>query len=378
MKKIIAVVLLTAFVFSFCIPCSALGLSAYSAVLIEADSGRVIFEKNASERLSMASTTKIMTALCAVENAQLDKRIAVDNSAVGVEGSSIYLKKGEHLTIRELVYGLMLNSGNDAAVAIACAVSGSVDKFAALMNSTAEKIGVENTHFMNPNGLDEEGHYTTAFDLARITAYAMKNDEFRKIVSTYETTIPYEGYSYNRRLRNHNRLLKLYDGCIGVKTGFTKKSGRCLVSAANRGGVTLIAVTLKAPDDWNDHMAMLNYGFERTKRVSVLKKGAYLKTIAVSGGTLQTVGAVLEEPIDICEISGAQNRVTLKYKLAKKLKAPVGYKQNAGTVEVYLNGVYLKSVNAVTDTVIKKDTRKTLKRSAGLIWSEFIGLRLPA
>lgn len=230
--------------------CFAVGVSAKSAVLIETSADRIVYRKNADEKLPMASTTKIMTAICAIENTDdLDRKITVADCAVGVEGSSIYLKHGEHLSVRELVYGLMLSSGNDAAVAIACAVSGDVQRFAALMNETAKKIGVQNTSFKNPNGLDEEGHYTTAYDLARIASYALKNDEFKKIVSTYTTTIPYEGYSYDRRLKNHNKLLKLYDGCIGIKTGFTKKSGRCLVSAAERDGAVLVAVTLNAPDD---------------------------------------------------------------------------------------------------------------------------------
>lgn len=357
---------------SYVSPCYALGVSAHSAVLIEASSGRILYEKNAHQKMSMASTTKIMTALCALENAKLDKLIEVHPSAIGVEGSSIYLKHGEHLTLRELVYGLMLSSGNDAAVAIAYAVSGSVEEFAKLMNETARKIGVKNTSFMNPNGLDEENHYTTSYDLATITSYALKNEEFKKIASTYEKTISHEGYDYDRKLRNHNKLLKMYDGCIGVKTGFTKKSGRCLVSAAERNGVTLVAVTLKAPDDWNDHIAMLNYGFERTKSETVLKKDEYLKTATVKDGEKSSVKIICNNDLNIANISGEKNEVTLKYNIKNNLKAPVAYRARVGTVSVYLDGRYIAEVDAVAETVVKKDNRKTLKRSFDLIFSEFI------
>lgn len=356
--------------------CRALGVSAYSAVLIEKESGRVLFAKNADQKLSMASTTKIMTALCAVESGNLDKKYQIHPKAVGVEGSSIYLKNGEHLTLRELVYGLMLSSGNDAAVAIAYAVSGSVEDFAGLMNKTAEKIGVKNSHFMNPNGLDEEGHYTTASDLAKISAYAMKNEEFKEIVSTYEKTIPHEGQTYNRHLRNHNKLLKMYDGCIGIKTGFTKKSGRCLVSAAEKNGVTLIAVTLKAPDDWNDHTNMLNYGFKKVKTKAVIKKDEYLKTASVKGGMKKEVRLLAKEEVNIPVIEGESDKITLKYKAKNPLAAPVGYRQSAGKVEVYLNGNFIAETECVTESVIKKDDRKTFKRSLGLVIMSFIQKRL--
>lgn len=375
MKKYISAVLMLLIIFLNVPICRAVSVSAVSAVVVDAFSGRVIFEKNANQKMSMASTTKIMTALCAIENSELDKVVKIHPSAVGVEGSSIYLKHGEHLTIRELVYGLMLSSGNDAAVAIAYAVSGSVEKFAELMNETARKIGVKNTSFKNPNGLDEENHYTTAYDLATITAYAVNNEEFKKIASTYEKTISYEGYSYNRHLRNHNKLLKMYKGCIGVKTGFTKKSGRCLVSAAERDGVTLVAVTLKAPDDWNDHMRMLDFGFQKTCSENILKKDEYLKTLSVKKGMSKTVKVVCAEDVNITKIDGMENNVTLKYNIKRNITAPVSYRQKVGTVGIYLNGKHICNVDALCESVVKKDNRKTLKRSASLIFSEFVRLR---
>lgn len=254
---------------------SAIDVSARSAVLIEAESGDVIFEKNANDRMSMASTTKIMTALVALEHGRLDKEVTVAEGACGVEGSSIYLTAGEVLTLEDLLYAVMLESANDAAAAVAYEIAGGIEPFADMMNETAAKIGLENTHFTNPHGLDHEEHYTTAADLARLTAYALKNEDFRTIVSTYKRQIPLRGDEGVRVLVNHNKLLRLSDDVIGVKTGFTKHSGRCLVSAAERDGVCVIAVTLNAPDDWNDHLTMLESGLAEYESYTLAEAGEF-------------------------------------------------------------------------------------------------------
>ena len=240
---------------------SSPSLSAQSAILMEAESGAVVYEKNAHTRLPMASTTKIMTALVALELATPDTVIPVDKRAVGTEGSSIYLCEGEELTLEELLYALMLESANDAAVAIAIGISRSEEVFVDAMNEKATSLGLSNTHFANPHGLDAEAHYTTAYELAVITQMALQNPLLKTIVSTRKTTIPHQNTDGGRLLVNHNKMLRLYDGCIGVKTGYTQKSGRCLVSAAERDGVTLIAVTIHSPDDWNDHSKLLDFGF---------------------------------------------------------------------------------------------------------------------
>lgn len=244
-------------------------LSAQSAVLLEADSGAVICEKNANTRLPMASTTKIMTALVALELSKPDAVICVDGRAVGTEGSSIYLCEGEELTLEELLYALMLESANDAAVAIAIGISGSEEAFVDEMNRKATSLGLSDTHFANPHGLDAEAHYTTANELAVITRAALQNSLFKTIVSTRKTTISHQETDGVRLLVNHNKMLRQYDGCIGVKTGYTQKSGRCLVSAAERNGVTVIAVTIDSPDDWNDHTKLLDYGFAHYRRVEL-------------------------------------------------------------------------------------------------------------
>ena len=236
-------------------------VSAKSAVLIDADSGELLCSKNPDERMSMASTTKIMTALVAIEMGELDSEVTISREAVGVEGSSIYLYEGERLTLENLLYATLLESANDAATAVAIHVGGSVEGFAEMMNQKAAELGLKDTHFTNPHGLDDSEHYTTARELAKVAAAAMKNDTFREIVATHKKTIPLNETEGVRLLINHNKLLKNYDGAIGIKTGYTKKSGRCLVSAAERDGLNLICVTLSAPDDWQDHKALLDYGF---------------------------------------------------------------------------------------------------------------------
>ena len=240
---------------------------AKSSALYNPNTNSFLHENNSSQRLPMASTTKIITALIAIETLDPDEIIRVPKEAVGVEGSSLYLKEDDELTVKDLVYSVLLQSANDAATALALCISGNIDDFAVQMTERAREIGALNTEFQNPHGLDDEEHYTTAHDLALIAAEALKNETFKKISSTYK-------YSFKigdetRTVVNHNKLLKMYDGCIGVKTGFTKKSGRCLVSAAERDGITLVAVTLNDPEDWADHKNMLEYGFSKLERINL-------------------------------------------------------------------------------------------------------------
>ena len=278
-------------------------VSAKAAFLMEAEDRLCLYEKNADTRLGEASTTKIMTALVVSEELPLDKVVAVPDEAVGVEGSSVYLSAGELLSVRELLLALLLESANDAAVALAVAAAGSVEAFAELMNRKAAELQLKNTHFTNPHGLYDEEHYTTARELALITAEALKVKELREIFATKSAAIPRgataetpEGEG-KRYLRNHNKMLSLYDGALGVKTGFTKKTGRCLVSAAERDGMTLICVTLGAPDDWNDHSSLLDHGFSSYARVTLYEKGEMRIPYALTGGSEQYVTATNSEPL---------------------------------------------------------------------------------
>ena len=271
------------------LPVALTGVSARGAVLMEAESGDVVFGQNQNARLPMASTTKIMTALVALDALPLSTVVTITEKAVGVEGSSIYLVEGERLTLEELLYALLLESANDAATAIAIAVAGSVEAFATLMNEKAATLGLKDTRFVNPHGLDDPHHYTTARELALVARAALDDPTFREICSTERKVIPLHGDEGVRVLINHNRLLASYEGCIGVKTGYTKKTGRCLVSAAERDGVTLIAVTLNAPDDWRDHTAMLDYGFGLYESVTLCEEGFFGAPLWVISGTQEYV-----------------------------------------------------------------------------------------
>lgn len=255
-----------------CLGLAAPQISAKAAALVDQASGRVLYVKNAWEPMAMASTTKVMTALVAIENAQPDQLVTIMPSCVGIEGSSIYLEAGEKHTVEALLYGLMLRSGNDAAEALALAVGGTREDFIGMMNQKAADLGLSNTAFLNPHGLPEKGggHYTTALELAKITCAAYEHALFREIVAAKSHTIPWGEREYGRAMRNKNKLLTLYAGGNGVKTGFTKAAGRCLVSGAEREGMQLVGVVLNCPDMWNASMAMLDHGFDTYDAVTVL------------------------------------------------------------------------------------------------------------
>lgn len=241
---------------------SAFSTTAQSAVVMERSSQRVLFEQNADAHLPMASTTKIVTALTVINHANLDDVVEIDPKAVGIEGSSVYLRAGEHLTVKELLYGLMLRSGNDCAVALALHVAGSVEAFAEMMNETARAAGCVDSHFVNPHGLHDDDHYTSARDLATLTCVALGNAEFQEIVATKSVRIPNEGMEYDRVLVNKNKLLKNFDDADGVKTGYTKKAGRCFVGSATRCGMQVVVVVLNCGPMFEETASMLSVAFD--------------------------------------------------------------------------------------------------------------------
>ncbi len=243
----------------------SVAVSAKSAILIDAATNEVLFSKNEHERRGIASTTKILTTLIALEYGEPQREFVATQEAVKVEGTSIGLKPGDTISIKALAYAMLLESGNDAANVTAFGISGSITGFSALMNFYAQKIGMQNSNFTNPSGLTAENHYSTAYDMALLTSVAIKNPIFRKIVSTKSAVIDFGVPEVSRTLSNHNRLLNECEGVFGVKTGYTRASGRCLVTACERNGVTLIAVTLNAYDDWNDHKKLYDYGFSLYK-----------------------------------------------------------------------------------------------------------------
>lgn len=328
-------------------------VSARSAVIYQPETNNFLYSKNADQRLPMASTTKIMTALVALEQADINELVAVDIAAIGIEGSSAYLREGDVLTMEELLYALLLQSANDAAVAIAYHVGGSVEGFSALMNERATALCLENTHFTNPHGLDNEEHYTTASELAIIAAEAMKNDTFRRIVSTYKRTFVNEDRV--RTYVNHNKLLRLYDGSIGIKTGFTRKSGRCLVGAAEKDGLSFITVTLDAPSDWNDHKKMLDHGFDTLEKIILATEFDHVYKIPVLDGYYDFVTIANPEGSEIITEKTTHD-VTESIKLVRYCIAPITRGDILGEIIYSLDGKEISRVPLVaTETVTKKE-----------------------
>ena len=279
-------VLLAAVLF---IPLPAVAISAQKAILIDATTGRVLFDKDAHSRSLIASTTKIMTALIICEQCNVLDRVRIPKEAVGIEGSSMYLREGEVLTVQELLYGMMLHSGNDAAVALAIYCGGTVEGFAELMNDKARMLAMTGSHFENPNGLDSPGHYSTAADLATLASYAMKNPVFAKTVSAKTVSVG------ARSLRNHNKLLWRLEGADGVKTGYTRAAGRILVSSVARDGRRLICVTINDADDWNDHIKLHENGFSDYTPCLLVKKGDCLGRVSVISGSESYVDVLAAE-----------------------------------------------------------------------------------
>jgi len=311
--------------------------NAKGAILLEADTNKILYSRNADAKLPMASTTKIMTAILAIENLDLDSVVTVDDRASGIQGSSMYLGKGEKISVRNLLYGLMLTSGNDAAVELSILVAGSPEKFAELMNKKAVEIGALNTNFVNPNGLPVANHYTTAYDLAIIASYAMKNETFRKVVSTEYMKIPWEGKAWDRVLKNKNKILWQYEGGNGIKTGYTDAAGRCLVSSAKRDGMQLICVVLNCPDMFNDSMKILDYGFNNYERLKVYSTGQELGEVKVNEGTSNLFKATASCDIIVTIKKSDEDKIKTSVSLPSEIVAPIKNGQKIGSVKITLN-----------------------------------------
>lgn len=328
MKRVLISALCAMFFFNQMPTAQAVGTSASSAILMEADSGRVLYEQNCHEQRLIASITKLMTALVALESGlDLKESFIVPQQAVGVEGSSIYLRPGEEITLEALLYGLMLKSGNDAALAIAIRCSGSVEQFVQAMNQKAQELGMKDSHFANPNGLNAQGHYSSAYDMALLARACLGNETLAGIAATKNITIG------QRSLTNHNKLLWRYEGCVGMKTGYTEKAGRTLVSAARRDGMTLIAVTLNDPDDWKDHTQLLDWGFGHYTPASAVQAGESFGRLPVSGALVPLVSAVAQEGFTYPVGEDEELDVRLEWHI-QRLTAPVEQGMELGTLQV--------------------------------------------
>ena len=331
-------------------------LSARAAALYQPDTGEFLYRKSSRLRLPMASTTKLMTALVVSSLASPSDTVTVTAESVGIEGSSAYLREGELLSVEELLYALLLQSANDAATALAIHISGSVEAFAALMNEEAERLSLSDTHFTNPHGLDDPDHYTTAEDLSFIAARVLQVPYLKNIVSTYKKT--FSNGNTRRTYINHNKLLLRYDGAVGMKTGYTKKCGRCLVGAAERDGLTFITVTLDAPSDWSDHARLFDYGFETLERVTLCDALEFAYDIPVVSGERELVRLKNTEGLSVILPKG-EHRIESTVSIHRYAVAPISKGTALGQVSFTVDGKVVGSVSLVAEESIPEIRKKS-------------------
>ena len=342
------------------LPCHVQAISAKSAVVMDAVTGRILYEKNSDAKSLIASTTKIMTALVVCEQCNVLDRVRIPKEAVGIEGSSMYLQAGEVLTVQELLYGMMLHSGNDAATALAIYCGGTQEGFVQLMNDKARALSMNNTCFGNPHGLDHPDNYSTASDMAILAAYAMNNPIFSKTVSTQQIRIG------NRYLRNHNKLLWRVEGADGIKTGYTRAAGRILVSSATRQGRRLIAVTISAPDDWNDHSALLEKNFTKYCVDSLIKKGDCIGYLPVAGSNQHQVPLLAAK--DFSYAVAANEEVEIYQQNTSFVYAPVVAGQDAGNAYILIDGTVVGKV-----PVVYGQTLEMISQEKKPFWERLFG-----
>ena len=353
MRKITVVLTAFAVVFLLCPPAEGVGVRAHSAVLMDAGSGRVLYAHDAHHPRLIASTTKLLTALVAAERAaDLDEVVTVKGEWLGSEGSSIYLKAGEEITLRGLLYGLLLQSGNDAAMSIACHIAGSEGDFVALMNQKAAALGMKNSSFANPSGLNDDNHYSTAYDLALLAQACLDNETVAEICATRAVTVG------TRTFVNHNKLLSRYEGCVGMKTGYTEKAGRTLVSAATRDGQTLICVTLNDGDDWNDHAKLLDYGFATFPRQVLCRAGEGYGWVAVKGSLIPAVAVQAQGELGY-PLTEAEEPV-LEIELPQSVPAPLAPGAQVGELRWRLDGEVIARMPLVSRSAARLDLRESL------------------
>lgn len=347
-----------------------LSVSAHSAVLYCVNNNRVLFGKNENEKMKMASTTKVMTTLLALEQANSYNREITFTNEMTAEGSSMYLKAGDKVTLKDLAAGMMMASGNDAANATAISISGSTEKFAVLMNNRAKQIGMTNTNFVTPSGLDDDNHYSTAYDMALLLSYALENEDFKKITASKNIQVEIKGNSARKvTYANHNRLLSLYEFCTGGKTGFTKSAGRCLVSVAEKDGLTFVAVTLNAPDDWNDHINMYEYGFKEYTAVTCDDTDREFE-IPLVGAEIETLKARAKNKATYVLKSSEKQQAEKSVYIPPFAYAPVKKGATVGKIVYTING----EKTAVVDIISLDDYKeKVVKKSFWTLIKEFFG-----
>jgi D-alanyl-D-alanine carboxypeptidase (penicillin-binding protein 5/6) len=344
-------------------------ITAKTAIVMDAATGKVLFSKNAEERMYPASTTKIMTLIIALERGNLDDIVTASANAANTEGSTLWLAAGEKEKLSDLLYGMMLVSGNDATVAVAEHIAGSVANYAKLMTEKAHAIGAVNTNFVNPNGLPDPNHYTTAHDLARIAAYGYTIPMFREIVSTKHHIMPWPGKGCDRDLYNENRMLWLYKGADGVKTGYTEAAGRVLVSGAERNGIQLITVVMDDEHMWEDSTALMNYGFSQIKPETVFKSGEIYKTIRVTNGKLDHIALVTAKELVLPLGKNDRNEFKTEADVPASVEAPLKKGQKVGTVRVYYKGKDVEDIDLLAGQAVERKSFFAALWSS--VWSVF-------
>lgn len=332
-----------------------INITAKSAIVMEAKTGKILYQKNAEEKKYPASTTKILTLITALENSKYDDVVTTSSNAANIEGSSLWLKQGEQLKMLDMLYGIMLVSGNDATVAVAEHIAGTVEGFAALMNKKAQEIGAVNSHFTNSSGLPDPQHVSTAHDLARIAAYGYNNNPiFSQIVSTKHKIIPWPGNEFDRSLYNENRMLWLYDGANGVKTGYTEAAGRCLVSGAKRDDMQLIAVVLDSDRMWDDSILLLDYAFSRIKPQKLFSKDDIMKSIKIVNGKADVLALSVGEDF----VAAVSNNDVTQFQFAietpEKIEAPVQRGQKVGIIKVLYGEKVIDKIDLLATEAVER------------------------
>lgn len=351
MKKFLAAILVFLIsIVAFDIAPECASLSAYT--VIEQSSGRVLYSANADKKMPMASTTKVMTAVLVIENLNLENEYTIPDEAVGIPGSSLYLKKGEKLTGLELLYGLMIVSGNDAAHALAILTSGSLDEFIYQMNMKVQELGLKNTHFSDPCGLRSDGHYTTSNDLAVLCAYAMNIPLFAQVVSTKNYQI--RGPQGTRYLYNKNRILGEFEGGNGIKTGYTSAAGRCLCSSAKRNGMQLITVVLNDHNWFNNSKALMEKAFKEYSMVQIAENGKKITSVNISGSNKEKCDIITKEDVFYPLKKGEY--IKANYDVVLNKEAPVKKGENAGVAYYYLNDILVKNSTLVFNENVTKQS----------------------
>lgn len=348
--------------------------SGRSVILMDLESGRVLYEQNSRQELPPASVTKIMTALLVIENGNLEKEVTISEHAADTPESTVYLEPGEKLTRKDLLYACMLPSANDACVALAESVAGSEESFIQLMNARAQQLGMGNTHYCNPHGLDAEQHYTTAYDLAILSRYSLQNSIFAELVNTQKQIIPWEGRDEDRILLNQNRLLYRYEGACGVKTGFTRQAGNCVVGAAKRGKMGLIAISLNSPAVYEDLMNMLDYGFNNYRLIELAEVDELSSEIKVLGGVTETVKAVPEKNLQVAATDDEASQLTYKVQVVSEVSAPVKQGDILGVCKIYKQDEQVGVLNLLADKPVY--SKQSMAQSLGVSLDQYYGVLL--